>query len=101
MPRRKLSDDDAQTLVLAGLKNESAVADLCRQYGVSVATYYKLRDRFLEGGREGLRNGGHTRAVKVQQDRIKELERALGRKTLEVEVLKKTSEILERSRRKD
>ena len=96
MPRRKLTDEDAQTLVLAGLKGEVPVAELCRRYAVSEVTYYKLRDRFLAAGMEGLSNSGHTRYVKAMEDRIRDLERALGRKSLEVEFLKKTSEVLKR-----
>lgn len=96
MPRRKLSDDDAQALVLSGLKGEATIAELCRRYGVSEATYYKLRDRFLAAGREGLGNSGHTQQVKALNDRVRELERALGRKSLEVELLKKRDELLKR-----
>ena len=60
-----------------------------RKYGVSTATYYKLRDQFIAGGIQGLQNNGKTDQVKALELRIKELEQALGRKTLEVEVLKK------------
>jgi len=89
MPKKKLSDDDALALVLSGLKGEIPVSDLCRKYGVSTATYYKLRDQFIAGGVQGLQNHGKTDQVKALELRIKELEQALGRKTLEVEVLKK------------
>jgi transposase-like protein len=44
MPKKKLSTNDALALVLSGLKGELPVSDLCRKYGVSMATYYKLRD---------------------------------------------------------
>lgn len=94
MPQRKLSDDDAVALVLAGLKGEAPLAELCRRYGVSETTYYKLRDRFIASGIEGLNNGGHTRQVKALEDRIKELERVLGKKSLEIELLKKTQRVL-------
>ena len=96
MRHRKLSDDDALALVIAGLKGEVPIGDLCRRYGVSETTYYKLRDRFIAGGTEGLRNMGHTKQVKALHDRIRELERVLGRKSMEVELLKKTSELLGR-----
>ncbi len=86
--RRKLSDDDALALVLNGLKGEIPLSDLCRRYGVTQSTYYKLRDRFLEAGASGLRTG-KVPEVKALEDRVKDLERALGRKTLEIEILKK------------
>ncbi|OYD08362.1 hypothetical protein [Paludifilum halophilum] len=50
MPKSKLTDDEKLALVLAGLKGNVPLSDLLRQYGVSQATYYKLRDRFLEAG---------------------------------------------------
>jgi len=89
MPKKKLSTDDALALVLSGLKGEIPISDLCRKYGVSTATYYKLRDQFIAGGVQGLQNNGKTDQVKNLELRIKELEQALGRKTLEVEILKK------------
>ena len=62
----------------------------------STATYYKLRDQFIAGGVQGLQNNGKTDQVKNLELRIKELEQALGRKTLEVEILKKTEDFFAR-----
>lgn len=92
----RLTTDEAVALVLAGLKGEATVEELCRRHGVSQTTYYKLRDAFLQAGAEGLEHRGHTREVAALRDRIRELERMLGRKTLEVEILKKTDEFLRR-----
>lgn len=99
MPQKKLSNDDALALVLSGLKGEIPVSDLCRKYGVSTATYYKLRDQFIAGGTQGLQNNGKTSQVKALELRVNDLEKALGRKTLEVELLKKTEEIFARRQR--
>lgn len=100
MPKKKLTDDDALALVLSGLKGEVPVSDLCRKYGVSTATYYKLRDQFIAGGVQGLQNKGKTNQVKALELRIKELEQTLGRKTLEAEVLKNTEDFFTRKLRK-
>jgi DNA-binding NtrC family response regulator len=70
------------------------VSDLCCKYSVSTATYYRLRDQFITGGVQGLQNNGKTNQVKSLELRIKDLEQALGRKTLEVEVLKKNRRFL-------
>lgn len=95
MPRDgKLSPDDALSLVISGLKGEAPLADLCRRYGVSQTTYYKLRDRFMQAGAEGLQPAGKVAAVKELEERVRQLERALERKALEVEALKKTEEII-------
>jgi len=81
-----LSDEAALALVLAGLKGEEPLAELCRRYGVSATTYYKLRDRFLAAGAEGISHGGHTREVKSLRDRIDELERAVDQMSLQIEL---------------
>ena len=31
------------------------IAELCRRHGVSVAQFHRWKERFLEGGRKGLR----------------------------------------------
>jgi len=92
----KLSPDDALALILAGLKGEAPLTDICRRYGVTQTTYRKLRDRFLKAGAEGLQQGA---AVSERDGRIRAMERTLERKTLEVEALKKNAEII-RSRSK-
>ncbi|HHV77699.1 MAG TPA: transposase [Syntrophothermus lipocalidus] len=96
MPKKKLTEDDALALIMSGLKGDIPVSDLCRRYGVSQATYYKLRDQFIAGGVQGLRNNGKTDQVKALEIRVNELENALGRKTLEIEILKKTEELMAR-----
>jgi transposase len=47
-------------MVLAGLRNETSVAELCRQYGVSDVMYYKWKKAFLEGGLNGLKGNSKT-----------------------------------------
>jgi predicted RNase H-like nuclease (RuvC/YqgF family) len=62
------------------------------RYRVSQTTYYNLRNRFLEAGVEGFRRR-KTKSQELQR-RIKELEMALGRKNLEVDLLKKDLRLL-------
>lgn len=90
----KLSPDDALALILAGLKGEAPLTDICRRYGVTQTTYRKLRDQFLKAGAEGLQQGGKLAAVSELDGRIRAMERTLERKTLEVEALKKKAEII-------
>lgn len=98
MPRpKKLSPEDAMALVLAGLKGDIPVSDLCRQYGISVPTYYKIRDRFLEAGKHAIGTSASKDEKRELYKRIEELESALGRKQLEVELLKKASGLLRKS----
>ena len=66
------------------------VAEICRKYEISAALYYRWKDRMEKGSLAGL--GGRS-AAKAQPDeeqakRIKQLERALGRSHLQIEILK-------------
>ena len=68
----------------------ATVDELCRRYALSQSQYYRLRDRFLEGGKTGLASNGRD-AERVQHEcRIAELERVVGRLTMENQALKKT-----------
>ena len=49
-----------QKVVLAGLRNEASVTELCRWYGVSDVMYYNWKKSFLEGGLNALRSNGRT-----------------------------------------
>ena len=75
--------------VLEGLSG-IPVAELCRRYGLSLVQYYRIRDRFLEGGKAGLVSNGSDAERQMLHGRIAELERSLGRVTLENQALKKT-----------
>lgn len=37
--------------VLEGLKESTNIAELCRRHGISQTSFYKWRDKFLEGGK--------------------------------------------------
>lgn len=75
--------------ILEGLAGRP-VGELCRQYGLSQSHYYRLRDRFLEGGKAGLVTGGRDGERARYESRVAELERVVGRLTVENEALKKT-----------
>lgn len=92
MKRRKIDPETKMAAVLEGLRGESSIADICRKYQISESLYYRWRDKFLEGGSQALasRNGsGPEAAVKA---RISELERIIGKQTVQIEILKKISQ---------
>jgi len=71
-------------------------AELCRKYNIHTQMLYKWRKTLESSGKEGLKNNGeivpkgkYVEALK----KIEELERALGRKSLEVDILKKSFEL--------
>ena len=73
-------------IVLAGLRGDVSVKELCRQHEIAETLYYSWRERLLEGGREALAGKEERRGERELKRRIAQLERALGRKTYELEI---------------
>ena len=73
-------------IVLAGLRGDRSVKEVCREHEISETLYYSWRDKLLEGGREALAGKEERGDSKELRRRIRELERALGRKTYELEI---------------
>ena len=90
MARKKWSAEEKQKIVLAGLRNESSVAELCRRYGVSDVLYYKWKKAFLEGGLNRLKGnstGSNTEShLKRENEELKSL---IGELTVENRFLKR------------
>ena len=90
---RTFTPEQKLEIVLAGLRGDRSVRDVCREYEIAETLYYQWRDRLLEGGKaasgDTARQGcGDPRDAELRdaKKRIANLERALGRKTYEVEV---------------
>ncbi len=73
-------------IVLAGLRGERSVKELCREHEIAETLYYGWRDKLLEGGRVALAGKEERTGEKELKRRIRELERTLGRKTYELEI---------------
>src|SRR6266566_4173425 len=73
-------------IVLAGLRGDRAVKDVCREHEISDTLFYSWRDKLLEGGREALAGKEERSGERELRRKIRELERALGRKTYELEL---------------
>ena len=76
--------------MLAGLRGDRSVREVCREHEVSEALYYQWRDRLLEGGRAALaapRDKTPERAeIAELKKKVAQLERTLGRKTYELDI---------------
>ena len=72
-------------IVLAGLRGDRSVKEVCRQHGIAETLYYSWREKLLEGGREALAGKEERQGERELRRRIAQLERALGRKTYELE----------------
>jgi transposase len=79
-------------IVLAGLRGDVSVKELCRQHEIAETLYYSWREKLLEGGREALAGKTERQGERELRKRIGQLERALGRKTYELEIGSSPSE---------
>jgi len=73
-------------IVLAGLRGDRSVKEVCREHAISETLYYGWREKLLEGGRETLAGKEERQGERELRRKVAELERALGRKTYELEI---------------
>lgn len=91
--RRAFSAQFKLETVLEGLRGEKSVAQLCRERDITDSLYYKWRDEFMENAPGIFTDKRHT-ATDESSERIAELERLVGRLSLELEIAKKASGLL-------
>ncbi len=73
-------------IVLAGLRGDRPTREVCREHGISETLYCTWREKLFAGGLEALAGKEERGDLKELQKKIRELERALGRKTYELEI---------------
>lgn len=83
---RKFTAKQKAEIVIAGLRGDRPVRDVCREHGIAETLYYSWREKLLEGGQAALAGKDERQAEKELKKRIRELERTLGRKTYELEI---------------
>jgi transposase-like protein len=74
-------------IVLVGLRGDGSVAEVCWEHQISENLFYTWREKLLEGGSERLAGKEERTELVELRKRVRELERALGRKTYELEIL--------------
>ena len=52
--RKRYSSEEKIRIVLAGLRGEDSIAELCRQEGIAQGLYYSWSKEFLEAGKKRL-----------------------------------------------
>jgi transposase-like protein len=60
--------------------------DVCRDHEIAETLYYSWRDKLIEGGKLALAGTDERQGEKELKKKIRSLERALGRKTYELEI---------------
>ncbi len=96
--RRRWSASEKLRIVEETLCEGESISTVARRNGVAPNLLYRWRKLMLEGGSIAVTEDDSVTSNKTVRDmeaRIRELERQLGRKTLEAEILK---EALEKSR---
>ena len=73
-------------IVLAGLRGDRSIKEVCREHEIAETLYYNWREKLLEGGRTALAGREERSGEKELKKKIRELERTLGRKTYELEI---------------
>jgi transposase len=94
--RRRFTAQEKHRLLDETTAPGASVSSVARRYGVSASLLFRWRRLMEQGGLEGL--GADERVVpesdvKQLQAQVRELQRLLGKKTMEVEVLKEAVEL--------
>jgi transposase len=74
----------------------SSISIVARKYGIAPSCLYEWRHQMEEGSLQGLKSGETVvplSEVKALKAKIRELERLLGQKTVQIEILKEAVEI--------
>src|SRR4029453_17534277 len=73
-------------IVLAGLRGDRSVKEVCREHQISDTLFYAWRDKLLEGGRVALAGKEERDGERQLRRQVRELGRGLGRKTYGLEI---------------
>jgi transposase-like protein len=80
-------------IVMEVLRKEESIAQIARRYQVKDKLLYRWRDRFFEGGKSALCDGGGVsdKNRSALQHQVDELQKLIGEQTVEIRFLKKLS----------
>jgi len=86
-PRVQRTSEEKWEIVQEGIKSGN-VSETCRRYSIAPNLFYRWKDEAEQGAKAAL-GGRSAAAADTEKDRrIRQLERTLGRKSLEIEILK-------------
>ena len=92
--RKRYSSEEKIRIVLAGLRGEDSIAELCRQEGISQGIYYSWSKEFLEAGKRRLAGDtareANTGEVKSLRREARDLKEVVAEQALELRLLKKS-----------
>jgi transposase len=94
--RRRFTTEQKLTVVNESLQPGMSISYVARRHGLSPNLVFRWRRLMSEGGKEAVRADEDVVAaseVRRLEERVRELERLLGRKTMEVEILKEVLDL--------
>ena len=94
--RRRYSLDEKMAVLAEAAQPGMSISYVARRHGISPSLLFGWRRRMTEGGKEAVRADDAVVAsseVRALEKRIRELERVLGKKTLENEILREALKI--------
>jgi transposase len=92
--RKRHSVEEKIAVVLAGLRGEDSIAELCRREGIAQSLYYSWSKEFLEAGKKRLAGDAARQATSSEVNDLRAeaaaLKEAVADLTLENRLLKKS-----------
>ena|SRR5476649_715431 len=94
--RRRYTPEEKTRFVALSMQPGYSVSLVARQYGITPSLLFKWKRLMNDGGKSAIAAGEDVVSaseVKALEKKVKHLEQMLGRKTMEVEILKDALEI--------
>ncbi len=86
-PRVDRTPEEKWEIVQEGIRSGN-VSETCRRYGIAPTLFYRWKDEAERGAKAALGGKSAAAAESEKDRRIRQLERTLGRRSLEIEILK-------------
>ena len=97
--KRSFSEDFKKSKIRELEKNLSSVSDICKTYSVSRTSVYKWIYKYSVMAKKQVKQvveaKSDTKKIQLLEERVKELERALGQKKMLIDIKDKIIEIAE------
>jgi len=93
-PRRRFTSEFKAEVVLQYLAGQKTAAEICREHRLKDSLFYRWKDEFLAGAAQAFGRPPGGQAHSEHEQRIAELERMIGRLTMELDAAKKASRLL-------
>ena len=97
--RRRYSLDQKLAVLAEAAQPGMSISYVARRHGISPSMLFQWRRRMTEGGKEAVRVDDEvvgSAEVRALEKRVRELERVLGKKTLENEILREALKITQK-----